>query len=72
MSLHDRSWFGVPVTPSLLCILPHNPCGGAGRLGREGLGAGVCLDGCGMQMAGDKMLEAGAGRSCHRRLAALV
>lgn len=37
----------------------------------RGLGAGFVWM-TGMQMADDKMLEAGAGRSCHRRLAALV
>lgn len=39
--------------------------------GARGLGAGFVWM-TGMQMADDKMLEAGAGRSCHRRLAALV
>lgn len=58
----------------------HPPCSapqpqalcGRRKAWERGGGCRVCLDACGMQMADDKMLEAGAGRSCHRRLAALV
>lgn len=61
-SAGNWSWFGVPVTPSLH-PQPQSLWREEKGLGARGLGAGFVWM-TGMQMADDKMLEAGAGRSC--------